>query len=134
MVTVSDRVERRHMLEKDKVRTVILWTPILDVVDDSPTNSIRNRKGQRLMGFLLDNGQLFIVPIEIAKTQSLDVADAKSENTCQYNHGVVTFPDRTCSVDNGQEFFQFLNSPGRWDCSLLGYSWHVDLGSNVNMN
>ena len=44
MVAVPDGVERRHMLEEDKVRAVILGTPILDVVDDSPTNSVRNRQ------------------------------------------------------------------------------------------
>ena len=81
MVVVSERIERWHMFEKDEVRTVKFGAAILDVVNDGPSNSIRNRQGKRLLRFLLNNGKYFTVPVEIVKTKRFDVADSKSKNT-----------------------------------------------------
>ena len=48
MVAIRKWIKRRHMFYEYKVRLIILRTAVFDVVNDSPADSIRERKRKRL--------------------------------------------------------------------------------------
>ena len=71
MVVVAHLPEWWHMLNKHSVSVKICGPSVLDVVDDCPTYGIGKRKGNGFLRFVLYEGQLLILPIEVAEPEFL---------------------------------------------------------------
>ena len=121
------------MFDKNEIRGIIPGAAVTDVVYDCPANEIGKRKFQRFLRFLLDQGQFFVIPVEVREPEVLDIADPKAQHTCQQYHGVVTLADRTVPVNNADQLFQLISCPGRRYRSLFRDGRHVDLRRIVFM-
>src|SRR5699024_3186278 len=113
MIVIRKRIKRRHMLYKNNIRIIILRASIFDIINDCPAYCIWYREGKRLMRFMLDNGELFIAPVEVAKPEIFDITDPQPKNTCQQDHSIIPFPDRTGTVNCMQQLLQLLCCPDR---------------------
>lgn len=54
-------------------------TAVFDVINHSPSHRIREWQTQWFMGFMLDDGQLFLFTVKVFETKVFDVTNGRKE-------------------------------------------------------
>ena len=75
MILITDWIKWGHMFQEDNIGFIILRTAVFDVINHSPSHCVREWQVQRFMGFVLNDGQLFLFPVKVFETKVFDVTN-----------------------------------------------------------
>ncbi len=88
-----------------------MWTAVFDVINHRPFDGIRHRQDQWLMCLMLDDGQLFFLPVKAAETEVLDISDPQPKHACEEDHGLIPLPGRIVPVNGCKHGLKFICLP-----------------------